>query len=264
MNYYETLGVSKSSTQDEIKKAYRKLASTYHPDRAGGDTAKFQAIQEAYATLGDDQKRAEYDTPRPQFGGFQGFHGTPGGVTINDIFGHMFGQQGFAQQQTHRRSQVRMTLWITLLDVATGGKRTVSLGTHQGVSALEIEIPLGINDGDNVQYEGLGPGGSDLVVNFRVSPERTWQRDGLDLTMEVRLNIWDLILGGELNIDTLTNKTLNARIPERTQPGTSLRLRGQGLKDRAGNTGDIFVKIQASIPDNIAPEILDAIRNHQE
>ena len=157
-----------------------------------------------------------------------------------------------------------LSLWITLLDVATGGKRTVSLGTHQGVSALEIEIPLGINDGDNVQYEGLGPGGSDLVVNFRVSPERTWQRDGLDLTMEVRLNIWDLILGGELNIDTLTNKTLNARIPERTQPGTSLRLRGQGLKDRAGNTGDIFVKIQASIPDNIAPEILDAIRNHQE
>ena len=264
MNYYETLGVSKSSTQDEIKKAYRKLASTYHPDRAGGDTAKFQAIQEAYATLGDDQKRAEYDTPRPQFGGFQGFHDTPGGVNINDIFGNMFGQQGFAKQQTHRRSQVRMTLWITLLDVATGGKRTVSLGTHQGVSALEIEIPLGINDGDNVQYEGLGPGGSDLVVNFRVSPERTWQRDGLDLTMEVRLNIWDLILGGELNIDTLTNKTLNARIPERTQPGTSLRLRGQGLKDRAGNTGDIFVKIQASIPDNIAPEILDAIRNHQE
>ena len=262
-DYYAALGVAKTATADEIKKAFRRLASQHHPDK-GGDTAKFQAIQEAYATLGDDQKRAEYDTPRPQFGGFQGFHGTPGGVNINDIFGHMFGQQGFAQQQTHRRSQVRMTLWITRLDVATGGKRTVSLGTHQGVSALEIEIPLGINDGDNVQYEGLGPGGSDLVVNFRVSPERTWQRDGLDLTMEVRLNIWDLILGGELNIDTLTNKTLNARIPERTQPGTSLRLRGQGLKDRAGNTGDIFVKIQASIPDNIAPEILDAIRNHQE
>lgn len=260
-DYYAALGVPKTATADEIKKSFRRLASQHHPDK-GGDTAKFQAIQEAYATLGDDQKRAEYDNPRPQFGGFSGFHGTPGGVNINDIFGQMFGQQGFAQQP--RRSQVRMTLWITLLDVATGGRRTVSLGTHQGVSALEIEIPLGINDGDNVQYEGLGPGGSDLVVNFRVSPERTWQRDGLDLTMEVRLDIWDLILGGELNIDTLTNKTLNARIPERTQPGTSLRLRGQGLRDRAGNTGDIFVKIQASIPDNIAPEILDAIRNHQE
>ena len=265
-DYYAALGVPKTATADEIKKSFRRLASQHHPDK-GGDTAKFQAIQEAYATLGDDQKRAEYDNPRPQF---SGFHGTPGGVNINDIFGQMFGRQGFSQQarqgfaQQAQRSQVRMTLWITLLDVATGGRRTVSLGTHQGVSALEIEIPLGINDGDNVQYEGLGPGGSDLVVQFRVSPERTWIRDGLDLTMEVRLNIWDLILGGELNIDTLTSKTLNARIPERTQPGTSLRLRGQGLKDRAGNTGDIFVKIQASIPDNIAPEILDAIRNHQE
>jgi DnaJ-class molecular chaperone len=259
-DYYAALGVPKTATADEIKKAFRRLASQHHPDK-GGDTAKFQSIQEAYATLGDEQKRAEYNNPRPQF---SGFHGTPGGVNINDIFGQMFGQQGFAQQQAPRRSHVRMTLWITLLDVATGGKRTVSLGTHQGVSALEIEIPLGINDGDNVQYEGIGPGGSDLVVQFRVSPERTWTRDGLDLTMEVRLDIWDLILGGELNIDTLTNKTLNARIPERTQPGTSLRLRGQGLKDRAGNTGDIFVKIQAQIPDNIAPEILDAIRNHQE
>ena len=258
-DYYATLGVPKTANADDIKRAFRRLASQTHPDK-GGDTVKFQAIQQAYATLGDEQKRAEYDNPRPQF---SGFHGTPGGVNINDMFGQMFGHN-FAQQQTHRRSHVRMTLWITLLDVATGGSRTVSLGTHQGVSALEIEIPLGINDGDNVQYEGLGPGGSDLVVQFRISPDRTWIRDGLDLTMEVRLNIWDLILGGELNIDTLTNKTLNARIPERTQPGTSLRLRGQGLKDRAGNTGDIFVKIQASIPDNIAPEILDAIRNYQE
>jgi len=262
-DYYATLGVARTATADEIKRAFRRLASQHHPDK-GGDTQKFQTIQEAYATLGDEQKRAEYDNPRPQFGGFPGFHGTPGGVNINDIFGQMFGQQ-FAQQHQHpRRSHVRMTLWITLLDVATGGKRTVSLGTQAGVSAVEIDIPLGINDGDNVQYEGIGPGGSDLVVQFKISPDRTWLRDGLNLTMEVRLNIWDLILGGELNIDTLNNKTLNARVPERTQPGTSLRLRGQGLRDRNGNIGDIFVKLQAQIPDNIAPEILDAIRNYQE
>ena len=261
MNYYETLGVSKSSTQDEIKKAYRKLASTYHPDRAGGDTQKFQAIQQAYATLGDEQKRAEYDNPRPQFSGFQGH---PGGVNINDIFGQMFGQQ-FAQQHQHpRRSHVRMTLWISLLDVATGGKRTVSLGTQAGVSAVEIEIPLGINDGDNVQYEGIGPGGSDLVVNYRISPDRTWQRDGLNLTQEVRIDIWNLILGGELTIDTLNGKTLSTSIPARTQPGTVLRLKAQGLRDRAGRTGDIMVRVQAQIPENIPPEIIDAIQKHQE
>jgi DnaJ-class molecular chaperone len=82
--------------------------------------------------------------------------------------------------------------------------------------------------------------------------------------MEVRLDIWSLILGGELTIDTLTGKTLTVGVPERTQPGTSLRLRGQGLRDRAGQTGDIFVRVQAQIPTNIAPELLDAIRNHQD
>jgi curved DNA-binding protein len=261
MNYYETLGVSKSSTQDEIKKAYRKLASTYHPDRAGGDTQKFQAIQQAYATLSDEQKRAEYDNPRPQFSGFQGH---PGGVNINDIFGQMFGQQ-FGQQHQHpRRSHVRMTLWVSLLDVATGGKRTVSLGTQSGVSAVEIEIPLGINDGDNVQYEGIGPGGADLVVQFKVTPDRKWQRDGLNLLQEVRIDIWNLILGGDLTIDTLTGKTLSTRVPARTQPGTVLRLKSQGLRDRAGQTGDIMIRVQAQIPENIAPEIIDAIQKHQE
>jgi DnaJ-class molecular chaperone len=259
-DYYASLGVPKTATADDIKRAFRKLASQHHPDK-GGDTQKFQAIQQAYATLGDEQKRAEYDNPRPQFGGF---HGHPGGVNINDIFGQMFGQQ-FGQQHQHpRRSHVRMTLWISLLDVATGGKRTVSLGTQSGVSAVEIEIPLGINDGDNVQYEGIGPGGSDLVVQFKVSPDRKWQRDGLNLRQEVRIDIWNLILGGDLTIDTLTGKTLSTRVPAKTQPGTILRLKDQGLRDRAGRTGDIFVQVQTFLPEHIAPEIIDAIQKHQE
>jgi DnaJ-class molecular chaperone len=261
-DYYAALGVPKTATSDEIKRAFRRLASQHHPDK-GGDTQKFQAIQQAYATLGDDQKRAEYDNPRPQFSGFSGFQGTPGGVNINDIFGQMFGQQ-FGQQHQHpRRSHVRMTLWISLLDVATGGRRTVSLGTQAGVSAVEIEIPLGINDGDNVQYEGIGPGGSDLVVQFRVSPDSKWQRDGLNLTQEVRIDIWNLILGGDLTLDTLTGKTLSTTVPARTQPGTVLRLKGQGLQDRAGRTGDIFVRVQTFLPDQIAPEIIAAIQQHQ-
>jgi DnaJ-class molecular chaperone len=253
--------VPRTATADDIKRAFRRLASQHHPDK-GGDTQKFQAIQEAYATLSDEQKRAEYDNPRPQF---SGFHGHPGGVNINDIFGQMFGQ-GFGQQQHQhpRRSHVRMTLWISLLDVATGGKRTVSLGTQAGVSAVEIEIPLGINDGDNVQYEGIGPGSSDLVVQFKITPDRKWQRDGLNLAQEVRIDIWDLILGGDLTIDTLTGKTLSTRVPARTQPGTVLRLKSQGLRDRAGQTGDIMIRVQAQIPENIASEIIDAIQKHQE
>jgi DnaJ-class molecular chaperone len=259
-DYYAALGVPRTATADDIKRAFRRLASQHHPDK-GGDTQKFQSIQEAYATLGDEQKRAEYDNPRPQF---SGFHGHPGGVNINDIFGQMFGQQFTQQHQHPRRSHVRMTLWISLLDVATGGKRTVSLGTQAGVSAVEIEIPLGINDGDNVQYESIGPGGSDLVVQFKVSPDRKWQRDGLNLTQEVRIDIWNLILGGDLTIDTLTGKTLSTRVPARTQPGTVLRLKSQGLRDRTGQIGDIMVRVQAQIPENIPPEIIDAIQKHQE
>jgi DnaJ-class molecular chaperone len=115
-----------------------------------------------------------------------------------------------------------------------------------------------------VQYEGIGPGRSDLVVQFKVTPDRKWQRDGLNLTQEVRIDIWNLILGGELTIDTLTGKTLSTQVPARTQPGTVLRLKAQGLRDRAGRTGDIMVRVQAQIPENIPPEIIDAIQKHQE
>lgn len=255
-DYYATLGVPRTATADEIKQAFRRLASQHHPDRAGGDTQKFQAIQEAYATLGDEQKRAEYNNPRPQFSGFNG------GVNINDIFnmfGHGFAQQ---QQQPRQRSHVRMTLSITLNDVATGGRRTVSLGTAQGISAVEIEIPLGIHDGDNVHYEGIGPGGSDLVIQYRVQPDRTWQRQDLNLTTETRVSIWDIILGTELHITTITGDILSASIPARSQPGVTLRLRGRGLTNRNGTTGDIMVRVQAFVPDSISPELLAAIQTH--
>jgi DnaJ-class molecular chaperone len=263
-DHYATLGVPRTATADEIKQAFRRLASQHHPDK-GGDTAKFQAIQEAYATLGNEQKRAEYNSPRPQFSGFPGFGGG-GSVNINDIF-NMFGQGGgfpggFAQQQHPRRNHVRMTLTITLLDVATGGRRTVSLGTQQGVSAIEIEIPRGINDGDNVHYEGIGPGGADLVVQFKVNPDRIWTRNNLNLNIETRVSIWDLILGCELEITTITGGVLSASVPAQSQPGMTLRLRGRGLTDRHGNVGDILVRVQAFVPDSIAPELLEAIQTY--
>jgi molecular chaperone DnaJ len=254
-DYYATLGVPRTATADEIKQAFRRLASQTHPDK-GGDTQKFQAIQEAYATLGDEQKRAEYNNPRPQFSGFNG------GVNINDIFS-MFGHGQFAQRP-QPRSHGRMTLTITLNDVATGGKRTVSLGTAQGISAVEIEIPLGINDGDNVHYEGIGPGGSDLVVQYRVQPDRTWQRQDLNLITETRVSIWDIILGTELHITTITGDILSANIPARSQPGVTLRLRGRGLTNRNGTTGDILVRVQAFVPDSISPELLTAIQTHHK
>ena len=254
-DYYATLGVPRTATADEIKQAFRRLASQHHPDK-GGDTAKFQAIQEAYATLGDESKRAEYNNPRPQFSGFNG------SVNINDIF-NMFGHGQFSQRP-QPRSHVRMTLTITLNDVATGGRRTVSLGTAQGISAVEIEIPRGINDGDNVHYEGIGPGGSDLVVQYRVPPDRVWQRQDLNLITETRVSIWDIILGAELHITTITGDVLSASIPPRSQPGVTLRLRGRGLANRGGNVGDILVRVQAFVPDSVAPELLAAIQAHHK
>jgi DnaJ-class molecular chaperone len=256
LDHYATLGVSRTASQDEIKRAFRKLASQHHPDK-GGDTAKFQQIQAAYDTLGDTVKRADYDSPRPQFSGF------PGGAQFNnihDIF-NMFGQGGFGQRP--QRNHVRMSLWINLSDVATGGRRPVSLSTGQGHSTVEIEIPLGLNDGDSIQYAGLAPGGQDLVITFRIQPDRVWQRNALNLSCEQTVSIWDMILGGDLVVTSITGENLTVTIPVNTQPGTVLRLRNQGLRDQQGRRGDLHVRLAARIPQPIKPELVAAIQQHR-
>lgn len=249
-NLYQTLGVDRTASAEQIKRAYRKLASQHHPDR-GGDTATFQQIQAAYDVLGDQQKRQQYDNPAPQFN-----HG-PGGFDFNNIF-NMFGAR-FQHNGQAPPQQVRMSLWITLADVAQGGRRTVSLGQ----TTIEIEIPLGINDGDSVQYANIGPGGSSLVVNYRIHPHPRWQRQGLNLTQDETVNIWDLILGGETVVRDIQGNNLNMAIPTHTQPGTVLRLKGRGLRDRSGAVGDLFVRMQARLPDSIAPELLACIAQNQ-
>jgi len=259
-DHYATLGVARTATQDEIKRAFRKLASQHHPDK-GGDTRKFQDIQAAYDTLGDAAKRSQYDNPAPQFQGF------PGGAQFNmgDIFSQMFGGgmgAGFPGQHP-RRNHMRMSLWITLRDVATGGARQVAVGSTQGQSTIEIDIPLGINDGDMVQYGGLAPGGQDLVVEFRVHPHPQFRRDGLNLTLDHKCVVWDLILGGDTSIATLDGNQLVVTVPANTDNGTTLRLRGRGLRDRLGNTGDLLVKLHAQIPRAIAPELAEAIGQYR-
>ena len=248
-NHYQTLGVAPTASAEEIKRAYRKLASQHHPDR-GGDTATFQTIQAAYDVVGDEGRRQQYDNPAPQFNS-----GTPFDFNnIFNVFGTRFQQPGHQQQQ-----QVRMSLWIALPDVAQGGRRTVSLG-HMTV---EIEIPLGINDGDNVQYANIGPGGSNLIVNYRIHPHPRWQRQGLNLTQEESVSIWTLILGGEIVVRDILNNNLNMTVPAHTQPGTVLRLKGRGLRNRTGETGDLLVRVQGRLPSHIAPELLAQIAQTQ-
>lgn len=266
-DHYATLGVAKTATPDEIKRAYRKLASQHHPDK-GGDTAMFQKVEEAYRTLSDPQARAQYDNPAPNFGqgvGPGGFHFNfgQGGGDFKDIFQSMFGQ-GFAQQQRRPQPFVRMSLWIRLTDVITGGKRPVAVSTGSGSNTIEIEIPKGIQDGESVQYPKLAPGGADLVVQFRIHPDSRWQRDGLNLTMEQEVSIWDMILGGDLQVGTLTGEQFSVKIPPRCQPRTLLRLRGHGIPNQQGQRGDLFLRINPRIPNHIDPDLVAAIEKWRD
>jgi curved DNA-binding protein len=248
-NHYQTLGVDRNATPDQIKRAYRKLASQHHPDREGGDKHKFQEIEQAYRTLSDPQQRAQHDTPNS-------FNNTNGqGFDFDSIF-NVFGTR-FNQPRQHQRAM--MTLWITLPDVARGGSKTISVGTHQGTMTAEIEIPSGIDDGASVQYPGIGPGGMDLVITFRIHPNPRWERQGPNLITDHPVDIWDLITGTEITVQDILGATFRLTVPARTQPGTTFRLRERGLAQRSGATGDLLVRVQARIPDNIPQPIIDAI-----
>lgn len=251
-DYYSILGVPRTAAQDEIKRAYRKLASQHHPDK-GGDTAKFQEIEEAYRVLSDPDQRGAYDNPRPNTGGFN-FHNQP--FDFDTIF-NMFGARPNMQQ---RPASARMNLWIQLVDVATGGMRTVTVGTPQGQQIVEIEVPRGVEDGQSFNYPGLAPGGMDLVVTFRIHPNPRWHREGLTVYVEHPVDVWTMITGGETMVRDLQNKELAVGIPEKCQPGTILRCRGRGIQDNKGQTGDLMVRVQAKIPDTISPELLSQIR----
>ena len=260
-DHYAALGVARTATADEIKRAFRKLASQHHPDK-GGDTKKFQEIQAAYDTLGDAAKRQQYDNPAPQFSGFTSTGGHP--FDLNNIF-NMFTQGGFpgGQQQQQRRNHARMSLWISLADAIRGGSKTVAVTTSAGNTTVNIDIPPGIDDGDNVQYGGVAPGGLDLVIQFRITPDPVWRRDGVHLHSDHKVNIWDLITGGDVEIRTAQGKTLTFSVPPKTQPGTVMRLRAQGIHNRAGAQGDALIRLQAEIPAEIPEEIMTAIRTHK-
>lgn len=257
-DYYKTLGLDATATADQIKQAYRRLASLHHPDK-GGDTAQFQEIQEAYATLSDNARRSMYDRGgnpnQAQFRSGQGFD-------FDAIF-NMFG----ADLRGQRRSSPRMELWITLEDVATGGNRTVSVQFNGAVSNVEITIPIGIYDSDTVRYPGLAPGGQDLIVIYRVRPHVRWQKDGVDIVTEHVVDIWDLILGSNIAVIDLAGNELVLKIPAETQPGALLRARGRGLPARqlpgdkiSTQRGDLLIKIRARIIGPVDSDIVDAIR----
>lgn len=254
-DYYKILGLDRSATPDQIKQAYRKLASKHHPDK-GGDTGLFQDIQEAYAVLSDDQQRQAYDNPGIRINR----SGMPPPFDINSMF-EMFGQRPSHQDFVQ---SVRMQLWISLRDSVLGGKRAVALSSAQGQRMVEIDIPKGIEDNDTVRYAGMGPGGADLLVAFRIKPEHQWQRQDNNITSEISLPIWDLILGTTVMVESIHGNSLELTVPAMTQPNTLLRIRGHGVTSRRNpKPGDFFVRVNARIPPVISQQMLEQINKER-
>lgn len=260
MEHYQTLGVAKTATPDEIKKAYRKLASQHHPDK-GGDTATFQKIQTAYDTLSDPQKRQQYDNPMPQgnpFGGMPGgFNFNFNGNDLNDLFGQMF--QHHNRQQQNRVQTYRTTVNITLEQSYTGGSIPMRLQTHNDIHAINIDIPKSVVDGGQVRYDNLIPN-AHLLVEFRVQPHLKYERKGMDLHCNQSVSVLDLIVGTTFEFTTISGKTLEVTVPPKTQPYMHLKIAGHGMPV-TGSTlfGDQIILLKPFVPDIIDDEITQSI-----
>lgn len=271
-DHYQTLGVAKNATPDEIKKAYRRMAAIHHPDK-GGDTAEFQKIQTAYETLSDPQKKQQYDNPNPfggmhggpfngggfhfDFGGPGGFHFQQNGFDINDLFGGMFGGGG-RQYGRGPHTSYKTTLHVTLEQIYNGDEQTVNIHGPNGPQTIKVNIPKGIDNGATLRYENIIPNAI-LLVEFRVYPHAKFERDGVNLFSVQEMNVLDLIIGTTIKFKTLSGKELDVNVPPRTQPGSKLRIVGEGMPYQNGQ-GDQYILLKPHIPDIIDVRIIDAIK----
>jgi curved DNA-binding protein len=259
MDYYELLGVSRSASPEEIKKAYRRLASQHHPDK-GGDTKKFQDIQTAYDTLSNDQKRAQYDNPQPQFsgpGGFEFHFGGPGGLEqmfgqgspFGDIFG--FGRR----PQTNRNLQLQTA--VSLEDAFWGKELIANVTLPSGRDqTINIKIPRGIHEATTLRLAGMGddsvpqlPRGH-ILLSVHIQEHPIFRRQGDDLLKEVEISCIDAMLGCTVNITTIDDKQLEATIPPGIQNDSLIGLTGYGMPNfnDPSRRGRLLVKIKISIP----------------
>jgi len=282
MDYYSTLGVQRNATDDDIKKAYRKLAMKHHPDR-GGDEATFKKISEAYDILSDPQKKQIVDLggdPKNQGGGGYGnsfnqgpfeFHfggGVPPGM--EDIFGRFGFGSGFGRQPMQKNKTLNITVDITLEDVLSGKDINAEItipGTGKR-KMINISIPAGIESGQQIRYDGMGddairelrPG--DLIVNINVRPHAKFRREHNDIVLEKSVTVWDAIIGSSLDIETLDGKVLTINIPQGTKHGTVLSCRGEGLPImRSRNRGNLLIMIKVDMPKNLSEAQLDKIKS---
>src|SRR6266478_6219312 len=267
-DYYEVLGVQKSASEEEIKKAYRKLAREFHPDRNPGDKTaegKFKEVQEAYDVLSDQTKRSQYDRfgrvgPDGGGPGGQGFQwGGPGGFQqvdpgeAADIFRQFFGggaggfgdvgdieelmgRRGRGRSRGRRAaSEVESEVAIPFATAALGGTINIQVDGRE----LSVKIPAGVTDGQ-------APGGGNLKLVLRIQPHPYFRREGNNVILEVPLSVSEAILGTKVDVPTLDGSKLSVKVPPGTSSGARLRLRGKGV---AG--GDQFIEIKVVVPSSV-------------
>ncbi|MGD8285000.1 MAG: DnaJ C-terminal domain-containing protein [Desulfobacterales bacterium] len=288
-DYYNLLGVSKDASDEEIKKAYRKLAMKYHPDHTKGDKdaeEKFKKISEAYAVLSDKEKRKEYDTFGSEgfrqrfsqedifrgfdfgdifrefgFGGAEFFGGKRGGTRFTYGSGSPYGFGGQQQQAQIKGSDLVYELPLTLQEITTGTSKTITI-QHQGHSEnLTVKIPKGLITGKKLRLAGKGnpspyggPAG-DLYIKSKVVNDPVFGAEKYDLYINQELKLSEAILGTTISVPTINDKQLSLKIPPGTKPGTKMRLSGHGLPAMKGNkNGDLYVRIHINIPKNLSDE----------
>lgn len=267
MDYYSILGIPRTASPEEIKKAYRKLAMANHPDRTGGDDAKFKQISEAYEILSNSDKRDAYDHPHNPFQQNQqrhGHHNPFGGTPFDHIFGQGFGQQ----RQTPRNRDIHLQAKIDLADVLTGKNLIIQYQLSTGrIETVTVDVPPGAKHGDTVQYQGLGDEGhpryprGNLNVRIKVNNNKNWHRDQDNLFTKKPVNVFDLLLGCVIIITTLDDKSLELKIPQGTRPGTKFSIPGYGLPNmQTGKRGVAFVEIEAEIPKITNEDVLNKIQ----
>ena len=214
----------------------------HHPD-TGGDENKFKEINEAYARIKDPTKFEE-TTP----GGFSFRRGG----NVDEIFEEFFGFHRRQQQRTN----VQMSLWVTLEEVLHGTTQLISVAVGTEVKAVKVRVPQGVKDGGRVKYAGVGPNGSDVYITFRVHPHKRFNRiSQWDIQTWQDINFWDLILGTTISFTTLEGKTINITVPKKTSPTAALKLAKQGLRNDR-HQGDCYVKINAVMPKNVDDETI--------
>jgi len=269
-DYYTVLGVSRTASESEIKKAYRRLAREYHPDiNPGNEEAerRFKEINEAYEVLSDSEKKAQYD----QFGrvgGAGGMGGAGGAVDFSDLFESIFG--GSAAPGGRRSSagsfradgqDVEQTTEITLEEAFSGTARAYSFHNPNGQPRrIDVKIPAGADTGTRVRMAGEGGPGigggrrGDLYVLVKLLPHERYERNGDDLTVRAPIDLYTLVLGGEARVPLLGGKNLTLKVQAGSPNNQKIRISGQGMpRLRASETrGDLFVILDAQLPASLS------------